>query len=39
MEGYLWRGLIAYVLAIAVEVPFVDQTFYTGSFGGVVRRH
>jgi NCS1 family nucleobase:cation symporter-1 len=32
--GYLWRGLIAYVLAIAVEVPFIDQTFYTGSFVG-----
>jgi NCS1 family nucleobase:cation symporter-1 len=32
--GWLWRGLIAYVLAIAVEVPFVDQTFYTGSLVG-----
>jgi NCS1 family nucleobase:cation symporter-1 len=30
--GYLWRGLIAYVLAIAIEVPFIDQTFYTGPF-------
>jgi NCS1 family nucleobase:cation symporter-1 len=29
--GYLWRGLIAYLLAIAAEVPFIDQTFYTGS--------
>jgi NCS1 family nucleobase:cation symporter-1 len=28
--GYLWRGLGAYVLAIALEVPFIDQTFYTG---------
>ena len=28
--GYLWRGLLAYVLAVAVEVPFIDQTFYTG---------
>jgi NCS1 family nucleobase:cation symporter-1 len=26
----LWRGLIAYVLAVAVQVPFIDQTFYTG---------
>jgi nucleobase:cation symporter-1, NCS1 family len=37
--GFLWRGLIAYVLAIAIEVPFIDQTFYTGPlvkvFGGV----
>jgi NCS1 family nucleobase:cation symporter-1 len=28
--GYLWRGLIAYGLAVAIEVPFIDQTFYTG---------
>ena len=28
--GYLWRGLIAYVLAVAVQVPFIDQSFYTG---------
>jgi nucleobase:cation symporter-1, NCS1 family len=28
--GFLWRGLIAYLLAVAAEVPFIDQTFYTG---------
>jgi NCS1 family nucleobase:cation symporter-1 len=28
--GFLWRGLISYVLAVAAEVPFIDQTFYTG---------
>ena len=28
--GYLWRGLIAYVVAVAVQVPFIDQSFYTG---------
>ena len=28
--GFLWRGLIAYVLAAAIQVPFIDQTFYTG---------
>jgi nucleobase:cation symporter-1, NCS1 family len=28
--GFLWRGLIAYVLAVAIQVPFIDQTFYTG---------
>jgi NCS1 family nucleobase:cation symporter-1 len=28
--GFLWRGLIAYVLAVAVQVPFIDQTFYVG---------
>jgi len=28
--GYLWRGLIPYALAVAAEVPFIDQTFYTG---------
>jgi NCS1 family nucleobase:cation symporter-1 len=37
--GYLWRGLTAYVLAVAIEVPFIDQTFYTGplvrALGGI----
>jgi NCS1 family nucleobase:cation symporter-1 len=28
--GYLWRGLVPYVLAVAVQIPFIDQTFYTG---------
>jgi NCS1 family nucleobase:cation symporter-1 len=28
--GYIWRGLIPYLLAIAAEVPFIDQTFFTG---------
>jgi NCS1 family nucleobase:cation symporter-1 len=28
--GYLWPGLIAYLLAVAAQVPFIDQTFYTG---------
>ena len=28
--GFMWRGLIAYALAIAAEIPFIDQTFYTG---------
>jgi NCS1 family nucleobase:cation symporter-1 len=28
--GFLWRGLISYVLAVAAEVPFIDQAFYTG---------
>lgn len=28
--GFLWRGLIAYALAMAVQVPFIDQAFYTG---------
>jgi NCS1 family nucleobase:cation symporter-1 len=27
---FLWRGLIAYVLAVAVQVPFIAQAFYTG---------
>jgi nucleobase:cation symporter-1, NCS1 family len=27
---YLWRGLVAYVLAVAVQVPFIAQAFYTG---------
>jgi nucleobase:cation symporter-1, NCS1 family len=27
---FLWPGLLAYVLAMAVEFPFIDQTFYTG---------
>ena len=25
-----WRGLFAYLIAVALEVPFIDQTFYTG---------
>jgi NCS1 family nucleobase:cation symporter-1 len=29
--GYLWRGLIAYAFAVAAQVPFIDQTFYTGA--------
>lgn len=37
--GFIWPGLIAYVMAVAVQVPFIDQTFYTGALvsplGGV----
>ena len=29
-RGFLWRGLAAYLLSVAVEVPFISQTFYTG---------
>jgi NCS1 family nucleobase:cation symporter-1 len=28
--GFVWAGLVAYVVAIAAELPFVDQVFYTG---------
>jgi nucleobase:cation symporter-1, NCS1 family len=28
--GVQWRGLIAYLLAVAVQVPFIDKTFLTG---------
>jgi nucleobase:cation symporter-1, NCS1 family len=28
--GFLWQGLLSYLLAVAVEVPFIDQTFYRG---------
>jgi NCS1 family nucleobase:cation symporter-1 len=28
--GFLWRGLGSYLLAIAVEIPFIDQSFYRG---------
>jgi len=35
---FLWPGLISYLLAIAVELPFIDQSFYRGplvtSLGG-----
>jgi NCS1 family nucleobase:cation symporter-1 len=31
---FIWPGLIAYVMAVAVQVPFIDQTFYTGSLVG-----
>jgi purine-cytosine permease-like protein len=37
--AYLWPGLVAYALAVAAEVPFIDQTFYTGplvkTLGGI----
>ena len=34
--GFLWRGLVAYILAIGAEVPFIDQTFYTGPMVAVL---
>jgi NCS1 family nucleobase:cation symporter-1 len=37
--GWIWRGLIPYVIAVACEVPFISQTYFTGSLvshlGGV----
>jgi purine-cytosine permease-like protein len=37
--GWLWRGIIPYVLAVLAEVPFVNQTLYKGplvdTLGGV----
>jgi NCS1 family nucleobase:cation symporter-1 len=30
----LWRGMVAYLLAIAIQVPFIDQAFYTGPLVG-----
>ena len=30
-----WRGLMAYLL-VAVQVPFIDQTFYTGPMVGTL---
>ena len=37
--GVRWRGIIPYLLAIAAEIPFIDQSFYTGpvvsTLGGV----
>jgi NCS1 family nucleobase:cation symporter-1 len=32
--SFLWPGLIAYFLAIAAEIPFIAQTFYTGPLVG-----
>jgi NCS1 family nucleobase:cation symporter-1 len=32
--GLLWRGLVPYALAVAVQLPFIDQTFYTGPLVG-----
>jgi NCS1 family nucleobase:cation symporter-1 len=32
--GVLWRGMVAYLLAVAVQVPFIDQAFYTGPLVG-----
>ena len=28
--GFRWSGLVAYVVAVALQVPFIDQTFYKG---------
>jgi NCS1 family nucleobase:cation symporter-1 len=28
--GFLWRGLIAYLLAVAAQVPFIDQAYLVG---------
>jgi len=28
--GWAWPGLTAYLAAVAVEVPFIDQEFFTG---------
>jgi NCS1 family nucleobase:cation symporter-1 len=28
--GWMWRGLLAYLLAVAAQIPFIDQAFYTG---------
>ncbi len=28
--GWRWRAIIPYVVALVAEVPFLDQTFYTG---------
>lgn len=32
--GFLWPGLVAYILAVAVQLPFIAQTFYSGSLVG-----
>jgi NCS1 family nucleobase:cation symporter-1 len=32
--GYQWRGLVAYVVAVGAQVPFIDQAFYTGPLVG-----
>ena len=34
--GFIWRGLIPYVIAVAVEVPFLNQQFYTGPLVSVL---
>ena len=38
-RGFLWPGLVAYLLAVAAQPPFIAQTFYTGplvaTLGGV----
>ncbi|MHB1808407.1 MAG: purine-cytosine permease family protein [Solirubrobacteraceae bacterium] len=28
--GWLWRGLIPYILAVGIQVPFLNQEFYVG---------
>jgi nucleobase:cation symporter-1, NCS1 family len=32
--AYQWRGLIAYLVAVGAQVPFIDQAFYTGPLVG-----
>ncbi len=34
--GLIWRGLIPYVIAVAAEVQFISQQFYTGPLVGAL---
>jgi nucleobase:cation symporter-1, NCS1 family len=34
--GWIWRGLIPYIIAVAAEVPFINQQFYTGPLVSVL---
>jgi nucleobase:cation symporter-1, NCS1 family len=34
--GFLWRGLIAYGLAVVVQIPFISQTYLTGPMVSVL---
>jgi hypothetical protein len=28
--GWIWQTIVAYLVGVAVEVPFIDQEWYTG---------
>lgn len=34
--GFVWPGLVAYLLAVAVQLPFIDQTYFTGPLVGAL---
>jgi len=34
--GFIWPGLVAYLLAVLIQLPFIDQTYFTGPLVGAL---